>query len=443
MKRLAAAEADGTRAAAVPVMSRQSFLQSLPKVDLHAHINGSLPADVLQALLVEADGPVSGAAAGAGLVLDNKELLAIADPADRMAATFKVFDAVYRAMATAERTRKAMWAMLESYRNEGTVFVELRTTPRAGVRFVRDGVAEAGTAVDYVNLVLDVLDEYDAWQQSIVSTKSSSGPGFMMVKLLLSVNRRMTAEVANQVVHMVAELKQLRPTATARIVGIDFSGDCYSGEWGTYAAVLASAQQAGLKVSLHVGEKADETELTAMLASRPDRIGHLVFASAENRQRVRESKLPLELCITSNLMTTNWTVEQHHIDDWFSLKPASANTGETVDVLDTVPELVHPVSINTDDRGVFDTTLTRELELFLRAVCGKRARTAPSAGTNDPPPSSSVDVPISPEEARAVVAITRQAIRDAFVASHEERAELMDKLRLFCRGERVAALLRR
>ena len=156
---------------AVPAPTRRAFIAAMPKVGLHAHINGSLPAATVLALLKDADPALYEAAAGQGegsVVLRSEALLAMADPKARMARCFKVFDAVYRVMATAERMRTAVFAMLDAYRAENTAYLELRTTPRAGVSFpcsetTADGAESrrAGTEADYVNYALQLLDEYD------------------------------------------------------------------------------------------------------------------------------------------------------------------------------------------------------------------------------------------------------------------------------------------
>ena len=269
----------------------------------------------------------------------------------------------------------------------------------------------------------------------------------MIVKLMLSVGRRMSAAAAMDVVALAVAARSDSAAGgkAARVTGIDFSGDCYSGEWSTYAPAIAAAKAAGLKVTLHVGEKDDEAELAAMLAAGPDRIGHLVFAGAANVARVRAAKIPLELCITSNLLTTDWSVDSHHVREWFAYAapPSSSppnGAAETAaaapsSVLDLVPTLAHPISINTDDRGVFDTSMTRELVLFCAAIAG------PGGSSHRGSADAAGDRPVTREEAQALVAVTRQAIRDAFVATENERHATLRALERFCAQPSVAPLL--
>jgi hypothetical protein len=143
-------------------------------------------------------------------------------------------------------------------------------------------------------------------------------------------------------------------------------------------------------------------------------------------------KVPLELCITSNLMTTDWTVRDHHAGDWFKLRGGGGEDAEAADdalafVKHRIPGLEHPVSINTDDRGVFDCTLTHELTLFLQCLFGGDAVESDAAF---------LDKPIRPAEALAVVAVTKQGILDAFIPAAEKDAHLA-ALGVFCLANRA------
>lgn len=87
-----------------------------------------------------------------------------------------------------------------------------------------------------------------------------------------------------------------------------------------------------------------------MLDFRPDRLGHCVFTvrDPELRERLIASKIPVELCLTSNLLTRSCeSVETHHFGELFQ---AGAN-----------------VVLCTDDTWVFNTSLSREYALAQKA----------------------------------------------------------------------------
>lgn len=113
------------------------------------------------------------------------------------------------------------------------------------------------------------------------------------------------------------------------VVGIDLSGDPTRGEWTTWEPALAAARAGGLPLTLHCGEVDNEDEVSpsremhmsvvarrhlthcpvfkvrAMLSFRPERLGHAVSAAADAGllPALLASKTPVELCLTSNVLS--------------------------------------------------------------------------------------------------------------------------------------------
>jgi adenosine deaminase len=113
------------------------------------------------------------------------------------------------------------------------------------------------------------------------------------------------------------------------VAGIDLSGNPSVGAWPTWLPALQTARDLGLAVTLHCGEvdNAEEvrlrrvnspiaqstrlvslppaTQVAAMLAFAPDRLGHAVTAAAEEGLLpvLLASGIPVELCLTSNVLS--------------------------------------------------------------------------------------------------------------------------------------------
>jgi adenosine deaminase len=117
-----------------------------------------------------------------------------------------------------------------------------------------------------------------------------------------------------------------------------------------------------------VGEPTDEDallvkayqEVSAIFDFRPDRLGHALLLPASLREKLMaEVKVPVESCPTSNVMT---------------LELAKHKSGDLIHGLQQHPQLKHwlescyPISIGTDDPGVFNTNATQELLLLARAL---------------------------------------------------------------------------
>ena len=181
----------------------------------------------------------------------------------------------------------------------------------------------------------------------------------MKCNLLLSINRRVSPAAAQRVIDLALRFRDetfatattsntaLPAAAGAAVVGIDFCGDCYANTFAEFVPALRRAKDNGLPVTLHMGEKQDDAEVQQMVAFGPDRVGHCVFVSDSAREALRTRQVPVEVCITSNMLTGGLTeAKDHHVAEWLR----GGND--------------HPVTINTDDSSVFSTTLCRELSLF-------------------------------------------------------------------------------
>jgi adenosine deaminase len=143
------------------------------------------------------------------------------------------------------------------------------------------------------------------------------------------------------------------------IVGIDIAGPRPSAD-GPYpyhdlAPLVERARDAGLGVTIHVGEEGGEhaiAEIRDVVDSlRPDRIGHGILAAEdpELMDRLREAEITLEICPTSNLLTK-----------------ALRNEDAVRDTFRSFTEARVPFTIATDGPEMMRTHLRDEFELLLR-----------------------------------------------------------------------------
>ena len=80
------------------------------------------------------------------------------------------------------------------------------------------------------------------------SPAASAGGAKMMVRLLLSIDRREDAAAACETVQLAGEMMQ------RGVVGIDLSGNPSLGEWATWLPALEHARALGLRITLHAAE---------------------------------------------------------------------------------------------------------------------------------------------------------------------------------------------
>ena len=106
------------------------------------------------------------------------------------------------------------------------------------------------------------------------------------------------------------------------------------------------AKDAGLHLTAHAGETDGPESIRAALDIGAERIGHGISAihDPDLMRRLREERIPLEVCVTSNLRTgAVASLEAHPVRRLFDAGV--------------------PITLNSDDPGLFETTLDRELRI--------------------------------------------------------------------------------
>ena len=313
---LVAAVSRVRRARARREAAMRRLCKRLPKVELHAHLAGCARLATITELAGEIAAPGARARAALGkLTLDE---------------CFARFGAIHRALSTEAALKRVAAEVLADFAADGVRYLEIRTTPRA----LRDVDARG-----YVCAVLDSIGKFER----------DAGDRAMVVRLLLSIDRSGPIARADETVELAHTLRAERADARRLIVGVDLSGNPSKGRFVDFAPALARARAAGLPASVHCAEVEDHAEMDDVLAFRPARLGHALFLSAAHVEALRAAPIPIELCPTSNLTTLRRAHMREH--------PTAARW--LLDDLRTTE--AYPVSISTDDTGVFGTSASAEL----------------------------------------------------------------------------------
>jgi adenosine deaminase/aminodeoxyfutalosine deaminase len=131
------------------------------------------------------------------------------------------------------------------------------------------------------------------------------------------------------------------------VAGIGIGGDERRAGPEQFREVYERAAQHGLRLTVHAGETVGAESIWGALRElKADRIGHGLRA-ADDPELVRylaEKQIPVEVCITSNVMTGCCTsVEEHPVRKLFDAGVQ--------------------VTLNTDDPDMFHTNLLREYRI--------------------------------------------------------------------------------
>ena len=289
----------------------KKFIQSLPKVEVHAHIGGSIRDTTLAELISSSDHP-----------RDYPELQVLQGDQRSLSQCFQLFDAVHHLVSSLSVLRRITKETIEDFADENTIYLELRTTPRFDIPDV--------TPRQYVDTVVDTIRQCQREER----TKH------VCVRLLLSISRGHDATQAYATVELAGNSDR------DIVVGLDFSGNPTKGNIQDYMPAFSRARTLyGLPISFHVGEINDpkEVDIILNLATKKDRLGHALYLTDEQTTQLLRRRLCVEICPTSNVRT---------------LELGSYSEHPTLPVW--LAEADYPMCLCTDDRGVFRTSLTDE-----------------------------------------------------------------------------------
>ena len=190
-------------------------------------------------------------------------------------AKFTTLRMFYRSPEVIDRiTREA----IEDAAEDNVRYLELRFTPVALSRAERFPLDE----------VIDWVCE---------SAQQAAEEFGIIVRLLASVNRHESTDLAEQVAWLAANRIE------KGLVGLDLAGNEAEFPAQPFVGIFCEAQQAGLRITVHAGEWAGVSSVRAALEDlNTERIGHGVrILEDESVVRLaRERGTTFEVCVTSN-----------------------------------------------------------------------------------------------------------------------------------------------
>ena len=291
-----------------------SFCQKLPKVELHAHANGSLSDETVSQLLKRS-----------GLNYELSSMIIEKGEQRTMSEGFEMFKIIQQLVNNCEVLFQCVKTVISDFAADGVKYLELRSTPR-------DVELTGMTKRLYIETVLNAIQSYLNESKQEID-----------VRYLPSIDRKFSVENAYEVIKLAEEFMLSHDNF---LVGIDFSGNPYVNDGADYFEPLVYAKKTNLKVAVHLAEvDGRNNETKKLLQLPPDRIGHGTYLLNDKSLwgEVLQKKIPLEICMTSNVKTGTAppAYDKHHLVWWYT-------------------EHNHPCILGTDDKGIFATTLSKE-----------------------------------------------------------------------------------
>jgi len=254
--------------------------------ELHTHLGGSVASDILWSLAHE-----QGIALPVKDYWEFDRLVTVSDP--RGVENLDALDAIYHWTELIQSSplaveRSVHAAIGGAYRSQGITTLELRFNPMKRNR---------GGERDLDHIILAAIRGLD--RASIEYPQVRAG-------LILMMDRTFDTRLNEIIVE-----KAIR-WAPRGIVGVDIAGPRPGGaryDYSVVAPMVETAREAGLGVTIHVGEEGGEmgrAEIGQVIeVLRPDRIGHGILAAGDTElmRELRDAAIVLEICPTSNLLT--------------------------------------------------------------------------------------------------------------------------------------------
>ncbi|HSL42976.1 MAG TPA: adenosine deaminase [Anaerolineales bacterium] len=288
--------------------------RAFPKVELHRHLEGSLRLDTMVDIARQH---------GITIPADVLRLSTLVQIQEEDKFTFQNFLAKFNTLRLFYRSPDAIYRItreaVEDAAKDNVKYMELRFTPVALSRAERFPLH-------------DVMD----W---VISSAAEAGKTHgVIVRLIASMNRHESTELAEQVAWLAVEHLH------DGMVAIDLAGNEAEFKTEPFYGVIKEARQSGLHITIHAGEWGPATNVKEAIEELgAERVGHGVRVLEDKNivALARERGTAFEVCVTSNYQSG------------------------VVGSLDTHPlmqmlEAGLNVTINTDDPSISRITLSHE-----------------------------------------------------------------------------------
>lgn len=289
---------------------KNEIIRSLPKIELHRHLEGSIPIPLILEWSKKYNLPLP----------NNHEALVVTSPLslnevlDRIVYQQRLFQDI-------ESVEKLTYEILKSIALDNIKMIELRFSP-------------AFMAAPK-NL------SFNAIMEATLSAKEKAQKDLdLEVGFILISSRDLGIEACEETINLALRWKK-------EIIGVDLAGPEESFPPELFEKPFKHARNGNLHVTIHSGEVTHPKHMiTSICQLGAERIGHGVQCIHDPSviETLILKNIPLELCPTSNIMTG--------AVDSFASHPLKKLMNRGV-----------PVTINSDDPTLFGITLSDEYEI--------------------------------------------------------------------------------
>jgi adenosine deaminase len=283
-----------------------------PLIDLHCHLDGSLPLSIVRELL--------------GRTVQIEELQ-IAGDCRSLSEYLGKFDIPLQCLQTATGLEKAAFHFMGEAAKDGIDYIEVRFAPMFSVH--------------------DSLSCKQVIESVVAGCKRGKEVFGVSSNVIVCAMRHHSEEQNLRMIHCAKEFY-----GAGGVCALDLAGDEAAYPMSQFREIFTLAKRMELPFTIHAGECGNAKNIGEAIACGAKRIGHGIAMSknTEIQELCVKNRIGVEMCPSSNLQTKAIDEVTH-----YPLKEFM-NQG----ILAT---------INTDNRTVSNTTIHKEIEL-VRKYCG-------------------------------------------------------------------------
>ncbi|MDY0127340.1 MAG: adenosine deaminase [Candidatus Cloacimonadaceae bacterium] len=296
----------------------KELVQSLPKTDLHVHLDGSVRIATIIDLAKKQGVELPTMDEG-----ELGKLIVCGEHTRSLEDYLRGFHIVNLVLQTEEGLRRAAYELAEDSAKENLRYLELRYSP----------ILHANEGLSLSKIAQAVID----------GLQKAEGDFGIKTGVIICGIRNMDPSVSLKLAELAMEFKH------KGVIGFDLAGGEYNQPAREHKAAFDLARKHNLNITIHAGEAAGAESIhQALHLCGAHRIGHGTRL-AEDRDLlnyVNDHRIPLEVCIKSNLDTKAVPDIRSH--------PIASYLDKGI-----------RVTVNTDNRTISDTTVTNEYMLAI------------------------------------------------------------------------------
>jgi aminodeoxyfutalosine deaminase len=285
-----------------------SFIQSLPKAELHLHLEGSVMPETLVELRQRHGKPSTSAEAEA--LYQYKDFTGF----------LMAFKTLTEDLQTPDDYELITYRLMEQLKAQDVLHAEVYVS---------------------VGVCLWRKQDFDAIFEGLKRGRARGQKDFGVSLLwIFDAVRQFGAEAAQAVFELAAKYRD------RNVVGIGIGGDELKAPPELFREQYAYAAAQGLRLTCHAGESAGPESIWGALNLGAERIGHGLTAALDPEliEELAQRQVPIEICLTSNIKTgCCLQLHDHPVRKYFDQGLM--------------------ITLNSDDPAMFGSALNREYEL--------------------------------------------------------------------------------